>query len=158
MLKKLVLLAVIAVVMVAGLGAGLVSADDSSEDGNVCLIATDAAGLVATFCDGRLNGTDMDAPVAIYYQTQEMQVLNDDDEYEWQNVITGVEVWRSIPKTAQGHLVLSVPLSQISSAMASPADVQIAQQNGYSLNYSPSADALWVTAPNGYSFAWEIEW
>ena len=33
-------------------------------------------------------------------------------------------------------------------------DVQIAAANGLTLNYSPSADAFWVTAP-GYSFAWE---
>jgi hypothetical protein len=154
MLKKAVLVVMMAVVMVAGLGT--VSAGQGSGDGNTCMVATSDGGTVAAYCDGRLNGTDIDAPIAIYYSHQDMQVVNDDDVLEWQNVTTGIEIWAINPEDNQGHLVLSVPMAQITSAMVSSADVQIAAQNGYSLSYSPSKDAFWVTAPGGYTFAWNV--
>ena len=134
-------------------GAANVFADDSSAAQSCMFYNADYGTTVAGFCDGRINAFDMTEPVAIYYSYDTVQAVDDDGNAYWADVIGGIEVW-AIDGDGVGQPVMSVPLTQITPALSATSDVQIAAANGITLNYSPSANAFWVTAP-GYSFAWE---
>jgi predicted secreted protein len=95
----------------------------------------------------------MTQPVAIYYTYDTAQVLDDDGNWVWTDVVTGIALW-SVDAEGSGQLALWVPAADVDSAFSATSDVQIAAAHGITLNYSPSGDVLWVTAP-GYSFAWE---
>jgi len=109
---------------------------------------------VQVYCDGRLNSGDIAAPIAVYYTWKSGSVVNDDGETIIQDVISGIEIWAINYETSAGTLVLNVPVSQINAALSAKSEVQIAANGAYTLNYSPAADAFWVTGPD-YSFAWE---
>ncbi|HEX3050848.1 MAG TPA: hypothetical protein VHP83_09360 [Aggregatilineaceae bacterium] len=155
MFKKVVSLLVV-MVFALSFGVALVSADDDSGDEaeNLCWVYDEDAGYMEVYCDGRINSGDIAAPIAVYYTWTTGSVVNDDGETVIQDVISGIEIWAINYETSVGTLVLSVPVSQINAALTAKSEVQIAANGAYTLNYSPSADAFWVTGPD-YSFAWE---
>lgn len=106
------------------------------------------------YCDERLNAFDVDQPVAIYYAREAQQFADDDGNAYIADAITGVEFW-TIDSNGQGQLALWVPVEQIEAVFSSASDVQIAAQNGVTLTYSPSADALSATM-GSYTFSWNV--
>ncbi|WP_162909210.1 hypothetical protein [Aggregatilinea lenta] len=142
MLKR----SVLAMVMVVALALGV--ATSAFADGD-----TDSYGAVIE--DGRLNKTDLSAPLAVYYSTEEM--LGYDEDLDWNytyDVITGIELW-ALDSDSNGYLAYSVTLDQINTALAaSSSDYVVFQHGDYSIGYSESG-WYWVTGPNGYEFTWE---
>ncbi|HML22751.1 MAG TPA: hypothetical protein PKD09_13965 [Aggregatilinea sp.] len=144
-MSKKMLLAMVMVVVLA-LGA----ASSAFADGD-----TDTYGAVIE--DGRLNKTDLSAPLAVYYSTVEKMGYDEDLEWDYvYNEITGIEIW-AIDSDSNGYKTFSVTLDQINAALAATAnDYVVFQQGDYSIGYSESG-WYWVTGPNGYEFTWEAE-
>jgi hypothetical protein len=104
--------------------------------------------------DGRLNGVDAGAPVALFVQHVTLTDPKDGHFYERDNAY---ELLAIDPKSNNGYLVLRATNDDIQQLMTGKVD-QIAS-NGYTLNYSPS-DYFWITAPADkegkvYSFEWQ---
>lgn len=145
MLKKVLLTASL-VVAVFVLGVVNVFADDSSDIN--CQVYNEDDGMYApAFCDGRLNGMDMEQPVAIYYTYETGQLLDDDGYAYTTDVVTGIQLW-AVDSEGVGQMVLDVPIAQLTGAQHSVTS------GGYSVSYSPAADTFTVVAPNGYTFSW----
>lgn len=142
----------LAVVAVSVLGAASAFADGDETSG--CMFYNEDEDVwIAGYCDGRLNAFDIAQPVAIYYSYDTVLATDEDGNPYWTDVVDAIEIW-VIDSEGVGQLALRVPAAQIAPAFNAISDVQIAAVNGITLNYSPSADAFWVTAP-GYSFVWE---
>lgn len=153
MSKKMLLVASVFVIVFA-FGATSVLADDEETKACPPVYSEDYDIWVsAYFCDGRLNAFDLMEPVAIYYTHDSAQVLDDDGNWVWTEVVSGIALW-SVDADSNGQLALWVPAADVVAAFSATSDVQIAAAQGITLNYSPSGDMLWVTAP-GYSFVWE---
>jgi hypothetical protein len=146
MLKKVLLTASV-IVIVFVVGAVNVFAEDTNPA--LCRVYSEDDEMYApAYCDGRLNGMDIDQPVAIYY-TYEMGTLYDDDGYPYTtDVVTGIQLW-AIDSEGVGQIVLNVPLAQLT---GSP---HVVNASGYTVSYSPAAGTYTVAAPNGYTFTWE---
>jgi len=153
MLKK-VLLVTVLVVVVCSFGAINVFASDESP--NVCQMYNADEGLtVPGYCDGRLNATDIDQPVAVYYTYDKVQAYDSNGNGYLTDAISGIQLW-AVGDNSNGYQVLNVPLAQITSVISGATqNVQIAANGEYTLNYSPAGDAFWITGPDGYSFVWE---
>jgi len=112
--------------------------------------------------DGRLNGADVAAPVAVFYKYDTVRKPGD-----WKypfyevKVLRGVEVLVINPKTNTGSLALAVSAADITK-IVDAADHKdgtlIATKNGYSMYYSKD-NWFWVTAPDAsgktYTFQWQ---
>ncbi len=153
MSKKVLLMASVLVIVFAFGATSVLAEDDETEACPPVYSEEYDTWVSAYYCDGRLNAFDMMQPVAIYYTYDTAQVLDDDGNWTWTDVVTGIALW-SVDADSNGQLALWVPKADIVSAFSAASDVQIATAHGIALNYSPSAAALWVTAP-GYTFAWE---
>ncbi|MBI1282088.1 MAG: hypothetical protein GC179_28435 [Anaerolineaceae bacterium] len=112
--------------------------------------------------DGRLNGADIAAPVAVFYKYDTVRKPGD-----WKypfyevKVLRGVEILTVDPKTNTGKLALAVSaadIAKIVDAAGNKEGTLIVSKNGYSMYYS-SANWFWITAPdaNGktYTFQWQ---
>ena len=147
--KALLLVSVLALSLM--LGAVSAFADDG---GNLSAYVTDDGETVYGYADGRINATDIIQSVAVYYSHETVVGWDDDTESAtYGEVISGIELW-ALDSDDVGQQVLSVSLDQITPALSSSVDVQVAAANGYTVNYSPSG-YFWVTAPDGYTFIWE---
>ncbi len=142
MSKKTVLAMVMVVVL--ALGATTSAFADGDTDSYQAVIE-----------DGRLNKTDLAAPLAVYYSTVEATGYDEDLDWNYTyDVITGIEIW-AIDSNTNGYLALSVTLDQINAALAATSnDYVVFQQGAYSIGYSESG-WYWVTGPDGYEFSWE---
>ncbi|MBI5960589.1 MAG: hypothetical protein HY866_17755 [Chloroflexi bacterium] len=153
MFKKISLMLTVFALMFV-FAAPNVFADDTETEGCVPIYDEDTDSYItAYFCDGRLNAFDMTEPIAIYYNYGTGQAIDDNGYPYTVEVVDSISIW-AIDGDGVGQPVLNVPASQITPALSATSDVQIASGNGVTLNYSPSADAFWVTAWTGYSFAW----
>jgi hypothetical protein len=160
MFKKATL-AVVAVLVLALAAVPAVFADGGDD---LIQVEVDDVGVLPAFNDGRVNMFDLDAPVVIYNVTEtvpgytdEGSRWSDDGELVWEEQLIGIDLWVVNPAMENVEKLMFVSVQDINAAIAASAgqDVTIASAQGYSLNYS--ADGwLWVTAPNGYSYAWEI--
>ena len=113
--------------------------------------------------DGRLNGADVAAPVAVYYKYDKVRTPGDWKAafYEKQ-VLRGVEVLAIDPKTNTGSLALAVSAEDIAKIVDKAGHKDgtlIASQNGYSMYYS-KANWFWITTPadatgKTYTFQWQ---
>ncbi len=161
MFKKFTLVAVV-IAVVMGLGATAAFADDGG--GCPATYSEDYGTYVQGFCDGRVNAFDMLATAAIYYDYKTVATVNtvtdDDGNVSYvdstADVVSAVEIW-VIDGDGVGQPALIVPVETINAAIARGVDAQIAAGNGASLNYS-AWGALWISAPGGYTFAWEPAW
>jgi hypothetical protein len=120
-------------------------------------VTTDTYGVIDKLDDGRLNGYDVGAPVAIYYKYDAVKKA-DGKTY---NVLRGIEMLGIDKKTNAGYLILDAAVDHIAGDVkdANKKDVTIVDKNGYTLNYSPSG-WFWVTTPPDaegkvYTFKWQ---
>jgi len=162
MFKK-VMLAAVVIAVVMGLGGTAAFADDGG--GCPATYSEDYGTYVQGFCDGRVNAFDMTASAVVYYDYKTIATVNtitDADgtitgyEDSTADVVSAVEIW-VIDGDGIGQPALTVPVETINAAIARGVDAQIAAGNGVSLNYS-AWGALWISAPGGYTFSWELAW
>ncbi len=115
--------------------------------------------------DGRLNGADVAAPVAVYYVYDKVRKPGDwKYPFYEEKVLRGVEMLWIDPKTNTGRLVFSVSAADIVKAVDGNKNKEgtlIASQNGYAMYYS-SANWFWITTPADsagkvYTFQWKNE-
>ncbi|MCA0458909.1 MAG: hypothetical protein LCI00_33480 [Chloroflexi bacterium] len=116
---------------------------------------------VPSFDDGRINAYDAGAPVAIFNTRDEVATVDEDGLATTETVVSGIELlsWSSASESASE--VLDVSREAIEDAIASntASDFTIAEENGYTLNYSQSG-WFWVTTPPDaegkvYTFSWQ---
>lgn len=149
------LLVVSEVVLVLAFGLTNVFADDDGTESCPAIYNEDTETWTSDyFCDGRLNAFDVTQTAAVYYSYGLEQAWTDDGDAFWLETPDGITIW-TIDSEGVGQLALWVPLAEITPAMSAATDVQIAAGNGVTLNYSPAADAFWMTGPGGYAFVWE---
>ena len=163
MLKKSVLAVVVAALLMSVMLAGVPAALADGGGQLVQIYDEDAENWVTCIADGRINGCQIDAPVAIYTTTS-TPILDAYGQFEWNtdgtmafdNAVTGVEMWGLASGYDNLIKVISLGTDEIQAAIAASggADTILAQAYGYSLGYSASG-YLWLTAPDGYSFTWE---
>ena len=117
-------------------------------------VETEDYGTVMAINDGRLNGVDVAAPVAVFVQHV---TLEDPEDGHFYQKDAAYELLAIDPKTNGGYLVLRATADDIQQLMTGKIDM--IESNGYTLEYSPS-DWFWVTAPADkegkvYSFQWQ---
>jgi hypothetical protein len=149
MFKRLILVVAI-IVAVLGLTAVYAGEEPLPEPMN---------GYIA---DGRLNGVDVAAPVAVFYKYDKVTKPGDwkAAKYEFQQ-LRGIELLWIDPKTNQGKLALEVSAADIAKLVDKAKhkdNTLIASKNGFALYYS-SANWFWVSAPDKegktYTFKWQ---
>ena len=163
MFKKSVLVMTVAALL---MGVMLVSVPAALADGGSGLaqVYDEASGTwVTCIADGRINGCQLDEPVAIYYTSTSVPVLDQYGQIEWNSdgskayvsEVTGIELWGIVSGYESPIKVVGISTSEIQAkiAAAGGADTVLAQGDGYTLGYSASG-YFWVTAPNGYNFVW----
>ncbi len=113
--------------------------------------------------DGRLNGADVAAPVAVYYKYDKVRTPGDWKAAFYEtNVLRGVELLAIDPKTNTGKLALEVSAADIAKVVDAAGNKEgtlIASKNGYSMYYS-STNWFWITTPadstgKTYTFQWQ---
>lgn len=151
-----------ALVMLAGLlfvSIGVVLAEDPP----VVTIPTKEYGNITFINDGRLNGADVAAPVAVYYKYDTVRTPGDwKATFYEKKVLRGLELLAIDPKTNEGYLVFEVPAATLIEAIDEGGHQEgmlLASQNGYNLYYS-KANWFWVSTPPGadgkvYTFKWQ---
>lgn len=162
-MSKKTSLGMILVVMMASMvfGTSAVLADGG---GALVPVYDEDNGWSHCFADGRINGCTLDAPVAIYIDHVEVvstdangvPAWNEDGTPAYQDEITGVEMWGIVSGYDNLLKVMDMSLAEIQAAVAAAngADVTLSQNYGYAFGHSASG-YFWVTAPDGYSFAWD---
>ena len=151
MVKRMIALALLAVLL---LTIGAVFAKDP----NIITITTKSYGPIAYIADGRLNGADVAAPVAVYYAYDKVNQPNG----KTVQVLRGIQLLAIDPATNTGKLALEVPASTLASMIDKSKHQEgllLGQNNGFSLYYS-SSNWFWVTSPPDkegkvYSFKWQ---
>ncbi|MFN8379628.1 MAG: hypothetical protein U0452_13260 [Anaerolineae bacterium] len=136
--KSILMLVVLALLLVAAIG---VSAEDEE--------------TVPAFNDGRVNSTDIAAPVAVYCEI--VYPYSDDVNV---GVFNSASLW-GLTHAADGefHELLTVTADDVASAQASGTQVLVAQAYGFSL-YANTDGSLTVVAPTfeegkePYQFTW----
>jgi hypothetical protein len=119
-------------------------------------VQTKDYGVEMAINDGRLNGLDVAAPVAVYVAHQ--TVFEPDPKHNhFTEIDTAYELLAIDPKSNNGYLVLRATADDVQKLMK--GEVPSIESNGYTLNYSPS-DWFWITAPPDkegkvYSFKWQ---
>jgi hypothetical protein len=164
---KRAFVALLIVVMLFSVGTVLAQDLDKDVDHGYHIIRLENEQPFAIFMDGRLNATDIGAPIVVFYKTQPTPVMNPDGTQAWAN---GRQVWEdqvaafevlSVRPEGNVDLALSATVEQIKAAVASavPGQNQTIVQNGpVSLNYSPTG-WFWVQGQYAdgkpYTFQWQ---
>lgn len=115
--------------------------------------------------DGRLNGADVAAPVAVFYKYDKVRMPSDKPwlyAFKEVQVLRGVELLSIEPKTNIGKLVFEVSAADIAKVVDKAGHAEgtlIAENNGYSMYYS-KANWFWITTPadatgKTYTFQWQ---
>lgn len=152
MFKRLILLVTIAVVL---LSLTAVYAGDVTQP--------PPKPLNGYIFDGRLNGADVAAPVAVFYKYDTVRKPGDwTAAFKEEEVLRGIELLAIDPKTNNGSLVFSVTAADIAKIVDKAGNAEgtlIASQNGYNMYYS-EANWFWIATPPDkegkvYTFKWE---
>jgi hypothetical protein len=113
--------------------------------------------------DGRLNGADVAAPVAVYYKYDKVRTSGDwKAAFYEKNVLRSVEILAIDPKTNTGSLALEVTAADIAKIVDKAGHKDgtlIAEKNGYAMYYSKD-NWFWITTPadstgKTYTFQWQ---
>lgn len=166
MLNKL-LSALLVVVLVVGVHVVLAQEDEEEVSHGLRLIMLDDdTPSFAMFEDGRLNATDIGAPIVIFYKYEPVRVLDadgnpkwDDGKPVWADQFAAIEVL-SIEETGAATLALRATLDDIRAAVdaAGGVDCCIVENGPVSLHYSESG-WFWVEGlyrdGKPYAFQWE---
>jgi hypothetical protein len=156
MFRRIVFIALAALLLLS-IGVAL------AQDGGVIPVTTKDYGTISMINDGRLNGADVGAPVAVYYKYDTVRTPGDwKATFYEQKVLRGLELLAIDPKTNEGNLVLSVPLKTMIEAIDKSGHREglvVAEQNGYALHYS-KANWFWISTPADkegkvYTFKWQ---
>lgn len=136
-------------------------------DGGTRTVALDDGSQVSAFVDERINGFDISAPVAVYRMAETVAVIGEDGLQEWgendsgspillfEDVFAGYEFWGVIDEDGGIQKVMEITAAEIDAANAS-GSVVVKTGADYSVQYDPASGWLWLSATNGYSFAWEL--
>ena len=144
-MKKLNILASLALVVALFVAGGIVAADDDAD--NLPVIA-----------DGRMNAYDIAAPVVVYCVYED---VGEGDEV-WYGDRVGVDLYAQRYTDGAWESVLRVPVEDIQDGMADERDeaVELGAQSGFAL-WLNADDSLTVVAPadfegKTYSFSWDM--
>jgi hypothetical protein len=159
--------ALLIVVMLFSAGLTLAQDLDKDVDHGYHIIRLEDEKPFAIFMDGRVNATDIGAPIVVFYKNQSIPVMNPDGTRAWAN---GQPVWEQKPVALEVlavrpegkvDLAVSATVEQIKAAItaAESGENQVIAQNGpVTLNYSPSG-WFWVQGQYAdgkpYTFQWE---
>lgn len=155
MFKRLILLAVLA--------ALLLSVTAVYADSGVISVPTKNYGDIGFINDGRLNGADLSAPVAVYYKYETVRKPGDwKAAFYEEKVLRGLELLAVDPKTGNGTLVFSMTAADMAKVIDKAHNAEgtlVGSQNGYNLYYS-AANWFWITTPPGkdgksYTYQWQ---
>jgi hypothetical protein len=154
--------------MLMSFGSALAQDLDKDADHGYHIIKLEDGAPFGIFMDGRLNATDIGAPVVVFIRTEPEPVMNPDGTRAWAN---GQPVWEdelvafevlSVRPEGNVDLAVSATVEQIKEAMAMAVpgqDQTIAENGPVSLHYSPSG-WLWVQGQYSdgkpYTFQWEL--
>jgi hypothetical protein len=156
MAKRLVLV-VLAGLLLVSFGIAL------AEEPPVITVLTEEYGEITKINDGRLNGFDVAAPVAVYYKYDTVQTPGDwKATFYEEKVLRGLELLAIDPETNAGYLVMEVPAQTLINAIDKGGHREgmlLASQNGYNLYYS-KANWFWISTPPDkegkvYTFKWQ---
>ena len=113
--------------------------------------------------DGRLNGADVAAPVAIFYRYETVRLPGDwTAPFKEVDKLEGIELLAIDPVTNNGRLVMDVPVTTIIDKIDTghhKDGLLIASNEGFSLYYSDD-NWFYVTAPadkegKTYTYQWQ---
>lgn len=165
MFKQSLWFAVAVSLTVLGASAALAEEeDDASEQDVIETIQSEDYGSVKVFTDGRLNASDLAAPVAIYYTYTTQMVLDENGNIVWgadgypyyEDVVTGLQLL-AIDSTGSGQAILEVSKDAINDALAQGQTSFVA--SGYQLNINENGWYWLVSPPDSdgkvYSFSWD---
>jgi hypothetical protein len=141
-------LSVILIVGVLALGVFTAAAQDDH-----ILVSTDS-GFQLIIADGRLNGLDISAPVAVY---NTFTPTFDANGVPF-NEPVGIQILRIDPVTSNGVPLFELTHDEVMDLMNSEDHMMTV--DGYTLNYSADTNWFWVSAPADaegkvYTFQWE---
>jgi hypothetical protein len=159
-------IALLVVLMLVGVGLALAQDLDKDVDHGFHMVRPENEQPYAIFRDGRLNATDIGAPIVVFYREEAIPVLNPDGTQAWgqghqiwKNQLVALEVL-SVKPEGNVDLAVSATVEQIKAAMAAavPGENQLIAENGpVSLNYSPTG-WFWVQGQYAdgklYTFQW----
>ncbi|MEZ4670561.1 MAG: hypothetical protein R3E39_21855 [Anaerolineae bacterium] len=157
MFKKLFVLALLVVM--------LLSVTAVFADTGVISVPTKTYGDIGFINDGRLNGADLSAPVAVFYKYDKVTVPSDKPwkyAFKEEKVLRGLEMLAIDPKTGNGTLVFSMTADEMAKVIDKAKNAEgtlVGSQNGYNLYYSAS-NWFWITTPPGrdgksYTYQWQ---
>ena len=114
------------------------------------------------FPDGRINAFDIDAPIAIFYEREAVQKLDENGDWEWndgmivyEDVLVSLDLWAKLPGYETFQKISCCPINELNATVnAATEDLILMQRDGYTFGYSVSG-YFWVTGPDGYYFYWE---
>lgn len=150
-MSKKWLVGLLILVLVLSAVTAVIAQDEADDDGTIH-VDTRNFGRIAMFTDGRINATDLGAPVAIYH-TEEMVTTPDGGQIA---VTNGIELLAIEPETNHGRLVLDAGLDELEQLIT--GEVSSLESNGFHLSFQ---DGLFsVVAPPDfegkvYNFQWE---
>ena len=144
----------------------LFSATVALADGGTRIVELEDGTTASLFTDERINAFDLAAPVAVYRMATTVPVIGEDGLPVWtatddlwfqefEDVFAGYEFWGVIDADGNIQKVFELTAAQITDANAAGVPVSVSNA-GYSVQYDPASGWLWLTASNGYSFAWEL--
>ncbi len=165
MVKQSIVVALAVSLSILGTSAALAEeeADDSEQD-VIETVQSEDYGSVKVFTDGRLNASDLAAPVAVYYTYAAQMVLDANGEIVWgadgypyyEDVATGLQLL-AIDSTGNGQAVLELSKDSINDALAQGQTSFVA--GGYQLNINENGWYWLVSPPDAdgkvYSFSWD---
>lgn len=157
MFKRLFLLAVLVTM--------LLSVTAVFADSGVISVPTKTYGNVGFINDGRLNGADLSAPVAVFYKYDKVSVPSDKPwlyAFKEVKVLRGLELLAIDSKSGNGTLVFSMTAEEMAKVIDKGGNAEgtlVGSQNGYNLYYS-AANWFWITTPPGrdgkvYTYQWQ---
>ena len=134
----------------------------------VTIIDEDTDIPVPHFTDGRINASDLAAPVVIFYKTEKVPVLDENGNQMWgekgglyfEDKITGIQVLTIDLETGLMAGALEVSLNDLKNMVdaAGGKSCCVGEKGAVSLHYSESG-WFWVQAPDRdgktYTFQWE---
>lgn len=159
MTKKLVLTLLAALMLVGGTVA--------YADGGTRQVEIEDGITVAAFADDRLNAFDINAPVIVYRMAETVPMIGEDGTQEWgvddsgssiqvfEDVFAGYEFWGVIDEDGAIQKVMAITAAEIDAANATGTPV-VKTGADYRVQYDPASGWFWLSATNGYSFAWEL--
>ncbi len=122
----------------------------------------DLDAMLPLFDDGRLNAYDIDAPIAVFYDTDSRPRLEANGNWVWKDnmivydeFVVSLDLYARLSGSDSFQKIMCCPIEELNAQVAAAThDLVLMEREGYRLGYSVSG-YFWVSAPNGYFFAWK---